>query len=24
MDDDMRVMKGHSGSVYVFKRTAFD
>jgi hypothetical protein len=23
-DDDMRVMRGHSGSVYVFKRTVFD
>ena len=24
MDNDLRVMKGHSGSVYVFKRTGFD
>lgn len=24
MDDDLRVMRGHSGSVYVFKRTKFD
>ncbi len=24
MDDDTRVMRGHSGSVYLFKRTVFD
>ena len=24
LDDDLRVMRGHSGSVYVFKRTGFD
>ena len=24
MDDDVRVMKGHSGSIYLFQRAVFD